>query len=44
MGEGVQLVDSAEEIAKEVGEPRFSLATRHIPNEEFFDDVLDWQV
>jgi len=32
------------EIADEVGQPRFSIATRHIPKEEFFDDVLDWQV
>jgi len=23
---------------------RFSTATRHIPNDEYFEDVLDWQV
>jgi len=32
------------EISHETGQPRFSLATRHIPKDEFFEDVLDWQV
>ena len=32
------------EAAREVGDLCFSAATRHIPSEEYFEDVLDWQV
>jgi hypothetical protein len=32
------------EAACEVGDLRFSTAARHIPSEEYFEEVLDWQV
>ena len=32
------------EVTREVGEIRFSTPTRHIPNDEYFENVLDWQV
>jgi hypothetical protein len=32
------------EVSREVGEIRFSAATRHLPSDEYFEEVLDWQV
>jgi transcriptional regulator with XRE-family HTH domain len=32
------------EVSCEVGDIRFSVAARHIPSEEYFEEVLDWQV
>jgi transposase len=32
------------EISLETGQTRFSTAVKHIPKEEFFEDVLDWRV
>jgi hypothetical protein len=32
------------EVSREVGDIRFSTAVRHIPSEEYFEEVLDWQV
>jgi orotate phosphoribosyltransferase-like protein len=33
-----------EEASRENGHIRFSTAVKNIPNEEYFEDVLDWQV
>ena len=32
------------EVSRDVGEIRFSAATRHLPSDEYFEEVLDWQV
>ena len=32
------------EVGREVGEIRFSTATRHLPSDEYFEEVLNWQV
>jgi hypothetical protein len=32
------------EASREAGDLRFSTSVRSIPNEEYFEDVLDWQV
>ena len=32
------------EVGREAGPVRFSTAVRNIPNEEYFEEVLDWQV
>ena len=32
------------EVSREVGDIRFSTAARHIPKEEYFEEVLDWQL
>jgi len=32
------------EAAREVGDLRFSTAARQIPSDEYFEEVLDWQV
>lgn len=33
-----------DEVRREVGNVRFSIPVRHLPSEEYFEDVLDWQV
>ena len=32
------------EVGRETGGLRFSVAARHLPNAEYFEEVLDWQV
>ena len=32
------------EVSREVGDVRFSTAARHLPSDEYFEEVLDWQV
>jgi hypothetical protein len=32
------------EVSREVGALRFSTPTRHLPGDEYFEEVLDWQV
>ena len=32
------------EASREVGALRFSTPTRHLPGDEYFEEVLDWQV
>lgn len=39
-----QAVRLRAEASREVGDIRFSAAARHIPSEEYFEEVLDWQL
>ena len=39
-----QAVRLRAEASREVGDLRFSAAARHIPSEEYFEEVLDWQL
>jgi len=32
------------EVSREVGDIHFSAAARHLPSDEYFEEVLDWQV
>jgi transposase len=32
------------EVGREAGPPKFSTSVRSLPKEEYFEDVLDWQV